>query len=77
MMENMVQKKQTSSKVISWSVKVGIVGTLPLLIYIMIGPKDGNPIGLGLLAVVAMLVAVTGVVIGLITKLAHRLRSRQ
>ena len=25
------------------------VGTVPLLIYVMVGPKDGNPIGLGLL----------------------------
>jgi hypothetical protein len=37
-----------------------------LLVYVAFGPKDGNPIGLGLLAVVAVLIATIGVVVGLI-----------
>jgi hypothetical protein len=39
---------------------------LPLLAYIAFGPKDGNPIGLGLLAVFAVPIATIGVLVGLI-----------
>jgi len=33
---------------------VAILGAAPLLLYSLLGPADGNPIGLGLLAVVAV-----------------------
>jgi hypothetical protein len=39
---------------------------LPLLAYVALGPEDGNPIGLGLLAVVTVPIATIGVLVGLI-----------
>ncbi|HEX5830648.1 MAG TPA: hypothetical protein VFY16_06690 [Gemmatimonadaceae bacterium] len=48
----------------------------PLLLYIAFGPADGNPIGLGLLAVVAVPAAVIGVGVGLLTMLLQTLSSR-
>ena len=32
------------------------VGTAPLLLYVMFGPKDGNPVGLGILMWLSWLV---------------------
>ncbi|HEX5132863.1 MAG TPA: hypothetical protein VFX92_10280, partial [Candidatus Krumholzibacteria bacterium] len=33
---------------------IAAVGYLPLQLYILFGPRDGNPIGLGLLAIFAI-----------------------
>ena len=50
-------------------------GTVPLLIYVMVGPKDGNPIGLGLLMwlswLVGGVVVIWGVIGGLIAYLGR------
>jgi hypothetical protein len=35
---------------------IAVGGSIPLLIYIAVGPKDGNPIGLGLLMCLAWLI---------------------
>ena len=56
--------------------KIGAIiigaGTLPLLIYVLIGPKDGNPIGLGLFMWLSWLVgggfAAAGVIGGAIAR---------
>ena len=40
--------------VIGLAVAVG--GSVPLLLYIVFGPKDGNPIGLGLLMLLSWLI---------------------
>lgn len=48
-----------------------------LLLYIAFGPEDGNPIGLGLLAVAAVPVAAIGAVVGLITALVQILGRRE
>lgn len=45
---------------------VAAVGCLPLLLYILLGPRDGNPIGLGLLAALALIAAVLIVATGLV-----------
>ena len=42
------------------------VGTLPLLIYVIVGPKDGNPIGLGLLMSLSWFVGGALAAVGLI-----------
>jgi len=55
-----------------WSLVIGFAGVLPLLLYMALGPADGNPIGLGLLAVVAVPVAGVGVVVGLIVTLVQK-----
>jgi hypothetical protein len=48
------------------SLGLGLSGVLPLLAYIAFGPKDGNPIGLGLSALFTLPVATIGVLVGLI-----------
>jgi hypothetical protein len=59
-------------KIVVWSVAIGFAGVLPLLLYMALGPADGNPIGLGLLAVVAVPVGVVGVMVGLIVMLVQK-----
>ncbi len=46
------------------SLLIGALGVAPLLVYILLGPKDGNPIGLGLLAALAVAVSGIGMLIG-------------
>lgn len=58
------------------SLAVGAAGVLPLLLYIAVGPADGNPIGLGLLAVAAVPIAGVGVFIGLIKMLVEHFQRR-
>lgn len=55
------------AKIFLTSLILGAAGVAPLAIYILLGPKDGNPIGLGLLAVVAAPASVIGMAIGAIT----------
>lgn len=45
---------------------IAAVGYLPLGMYILFGPRDGNPIGLGLLFITATLLGLMIFVIGLI-----------
>lgn len=47
-------------------------GTVPLLLYIIFGPADGNPIGLGLLMWASWLIGGICVVIALIKRLFAR-----
>ncbi len=42
------------AKLLLAGIAVLVVGVGPLLLYAVFGPADGNPIGLGLLAFVAM-----------------------
>ena len=58
-------------KIMAWSAVFGFTGVLPLLLYVAFGPADGNPIGLGLLALAAMAIAGMGLVIGLIKMLVQ------
>ena len=52
-------------------------GALPLLLYVLLGPADGNPIGLGLWAVVAVPVGLILAVFGAVRWLIrHFLRER-
>jgi len=37
-------------------VAVAVVGSIPLILYVMVGPRDGNPVGLGLLMALSWLV---------------------
>lgn len=64
-------------RILAYSLAFGVAGVAPLLLYIAFGPADGNPIGLGLLAVVAVPVGAFGVCIGLIKMLVeHFTRDR-
>lgn len=59
-------------KILRTSLLLGAAGIAPLLLYILLGPADGNPIGLGLLAVVAVPASVVGMAIGCVTLLVER-----
>jgi hypothetical protein len=54
------------------SLVLGVAAALPLSLYIVFGPKDGNPIGLGLLAVVGLPIAAVGVLVGVVKLLVER-----
>jgi hypothetical protein len=58
------------------SALLGVAGSAPLFLYIWLGPKDGNPIGLGLLAVFTLPVAVVGLAAGAVAALVQRWRPR-
>lgn len=51
-------------RILMRSLLVGALGVAPLLVYMLLGPKDGNPIGLGLLAALAVAVSGIGMLIG-------------
>lgn len=58
--------KRGGIAIIRTSLAIGAAGILPLLLYAAFGPSNGNPIGLGLLAVVAVPVALIGTAAGLL-----------
>lgn len=55
-----------SLKIIATSLAVGVLAAAPLLVYVAIGPADGNPVGLGLLAMLGVLLAQAGLIAGLL-----------
>jgi hypothetical protein len=65
-LEGSVLRRWKGLRIVAVSLGLGLIGVLPLLAYIAFGPKDGNPIGLGLLAVLVVPIATIGVLIGLI-----------
>lgn len=69
-------RRWSGPRTIANSLKLGIVGIAPLLLYIEFGPKDGNPIGLGLLAALTVPVAVTGVFVGILKTVLERIDTR-
>jgi hypothetical protein len=56
------------------SALLGLAGIAPLLLYVLLGPKDGNPIGLGLLAFVTLPAATIGLAVGAVAALVERRR---
>lgn len=70
-LERSLVERWSGLRIIKVSLTIGLAGTLPLLLYIAIGPSDGNPIGLGLLAVVAVPITVIGTLAGLVKSLAQ------
>lgn len=67
-------RRFSGARIMLGSLVLGLVGAGPLLLYIVFGPKDGNPIGLGLLALAAVPVAAIGVMAGLVKLLVERFR---
>jgi uncharacterized membrane-anchored protein len=65
-LEGSLLRRWKGLRIVAVSFGLGLIGVLPLLAYIAFGPKDGNPIGLGLLAVLAVPIAMIGVLVGLI-----------
>lgn len=65
-LEERVLRRVSGPRIVLAGLAVALCGVGPLLLYILLGPADGNPIGLGLLAVVTLPVAAGTVGIGLI-----------
>lgn len=53
-------------KVIAYSLVVVFVTSLPYIAYVMFGPSEGNPVGLGLLFACGAMVAHVGFFVGLL-----------
>lgn len=55
---------RTGLKIMVVSMAPFLICTVPLLLYIIFGPSDGNPIGLGLLFVAGFAISTLGFLIG-------------
>lgn len=69
--EESARRRASGKQLIMTSAALGGAGILPLLLYVAFGPADGNPLGLGLLAVVVLPLACVGVVAGLVKLVAE------
>ena len=56
----------THAKRATIGVAVAVVGSVPLILYVMMGPRDGNPVGLGLLMCLGWLVGAVLIAWGVI-----------
>lgn len=57
---------QRGIKVIALSLLLVFVSAAPIMLYILLGPPEGNPVGLGLLFAAGTLVGHLGFVIGIL-----------
>ena len=71
-----LRQLKTSVKILLGSFLLGVLSTLPLTIYIAIGPKDGNPIGLGLMALFGIPLSAIGMLAGLILLLLEYIKGK-
>lgn len=62
------------TKLLLTGVLIPTTGTLPLILYIALGPADGNPIGLGLLAWASWLVGLVFLVAGIVILIINCLK---
>ena len=72
--EEAALRRFSGAKILLWSAVLALAGYMPLQLYIWFGPRDGNPIGLGLLAVATLPFAAVGAAIGAIKMLVERFR---
>lgn len=63
-----------TSKGIRFGLLILAAGVVPLLLYVAVGPKDGNPIGLGLLFIVATPIGVLMILLNAALVLIHHAR---
>ena len=70
-LEEAIVRRVSGSKILLWSLGILVAGVSPLLLYIVLGPVNGNPIGLGLLAVVAVLLGCIGAAVGIVKVLVE------
>lgn len=57
---------QRGIKVIALSLLLVFVSAAPIMLYIVFGPEDGNPVGLGLLFAAGAFIGHIGFVIGIL-----------
>lgn len=67
----------TAAKKLKMGGKILVVGTLPLLLYLMMGPKEGNPVGLGILMWLSWLIGGVQLVRGTIGVVVAYLRDKR
>lgn len=70
-LEEWFVRRWSGVRILSIGLAIGVIGVLPLLLYIQFGPRDGNPVGLGLLAVAAVPVSAVVMAVGLIKLLVE------
>lgn len=76
-MSNSTDRSWTFSSFLKLGIFVAAVGYIPLQLYIIFGPRDGNPIGLGLLFVVGMFAGLSVIGIGVIRMLWQTFKHRR
>jgi hypothetical protein len=64
-------RRSLGLRIVAISLLIAIAGIAPLLLYVAIGPSDGNPIGLGLLAVLSGAIGTLGALIGVVSYLVQ------
>lgn len=74
--EEAVIRRYSGPRILIAGLAIAGAGVLPLLLYVALGPDDGNPIGLGLLAVAAVPIGVLVAAVGLIKTLVQLLAGR-
>ncbi len=67
----------TGLKIIVIGISITVLTTLPLLLYILVGPVDGNPIGLGLLFVAGVAIGILGFLLGIAWLIAEHFMNRR
>jgi hypothetical protein len=70
------RKHPRGVRIVYAGVAVAAVAWMPLLLYIAFGPPEGNPIGLGLLAMLGTPVAVVAVLVGIVWVAVDRFAGR-
>jgi hypothetical protein len=63
----MLLRRWKGLRIIAASLGIGLAGLVPILTYFIFGPSDSNPIGLGLLAALALATATCGVLVGMVS----------
>ena len=71
--EEALVRRSSGARIVLISLALGAAGILPLLLYVQFGPHDGNPIGLGLLAIAAVPLGGMGILVGLVRWAIERL----
>lgn len=64
--EEALLRRYSGARIAAFSLLLALAGCLPLLLYATFGPDDGNPIGLGLLAMAVIPFAGVGLAVGAI-----------
>ena len=70
-LEEKLLRRWSGKRILFASSMLALLGVGPLLLYVLLGPADGNTIGLGLLAVASAPFAMGGAVIGVIKLLVE------
>ena len=76
MREEALVRRWSGKRMIRGSMLLAAAGISPLVLYALVGPADGNPIGLGLLAVATVPIAGIGMAVGVVKLAVEHLGRR-